>query len=87
MVLVSGALMSLVEYHRARSCAEGMGRCSNLAAGGVQVLVECREEAVWELVVDRAHSAGIAVERKGFVCWFEDPFFVVRVGASLKVVR
>ena len=88
MDLVTGASASLVEIHRARSCAEGMGRCSNLVAGGVQELVECREEAGWELVVDRAHLVETAVERKGSVSWFEDPFFGCNGGWELgKVVR
>ncbi len=81
---MTGALAPLVEIHRARSCAEGMGRCSNLAAGGVQVLVECREEAGWELVVDRAHLAETWVERKGFVGWFEDPFFGCNGGGEFE---
>ena len=87
MALVTRVLAALVETHRAHSCAEGRGRCSRLAGGGVQVLVEYREEEVWELVVDRAHWAGTAVERKDFVDWFGDPFFTATVEADLKVVR
>lgn len=83
MALVRGALASLVEIHRAHSCAEGKGHCSGLVAGGVQVLVEYREEAVWELVVDRAHSTGTRVERKGFVGWFGNSFFTPLVGADM----
>lgn len=86
MALVTRVLAALVEIHRAHSCAEGRGRCSRLAGSGVHVLLEYKEEAVWELVVDRAHSAGIAVERKGFVGWFGNPFFTARVGVDLKVV-
>ena len=62
MVLVTTALRVLVGGHRVRFCAEGTDHYSDLAAGDVQVSVECREEAVWELVVDRVRSAGIAVE-------------------------
>lgn len=62
MDLATAALASLVEIHRARSYAEGRGRCSDLAAGGVQVLVEYKEEAVWELVVDRVRSTERGVE-------------------------
>lgn len=75
MVLVTATLAALVEIRRAHFCAEGRGRCSDLAAGGVQALVECREEEVWELVVDRARSTGTEVERKDFVGCFEDPSF------------
>ena len=75
MVLVMMALAALVETHRARSCAEGRDRCSDLAVDGVDVLVEYREEAVWELVVDRARWAGTAVERKDIVGCFENPYF------------
>lgn len=66
MVLVTVALAALVEHHRARFCAEGRGRCLDLAVGGVQVLEEYREEVGWELVVDRVRWTGIMVERKGF---------------------
>ena len=40
------ALVALVEIHRDHFCAEGRGRCLDLAVGGVRVLVEYREEAV-----------------------------------------
>ena len=53
MLLVTAASVALVEIHRAHFCAEGRDRCLDLAVGGVQVLVEYREEAVWEPVVDR----------------------------------
>ena len=56
------ALAALVEYHRARFCAEGRDRCLDLAVGGGQVLVECREEVEWEPVVDRVRWTGIVVE-------------------------
>ena len=69
------ALAALVENHRARSCAEGRDRCSDLAVGGVDVPVEYREEGVWELVVDRARWAVTADEQKDIVGCFEDPFF------------
>lgn len=71
MVLVTGALAAPVGVHRIHSCAEGKGRCSDLAAVGVQVLVGYREVLVWELVVDRVRSTGTAVERKD--C-FGNPF-------------
>lgn len=74
MVLGRAAAGALVEIHRAHSCVEGRGRCSDLAAVGVQVLVEYREEAEWELVEDRVRSTVTAVERKGFVSYFGDPF-------------
>ena len=46
MVLAMTALAALVETHRARSCAEGRDPCLGLAVGGVDVLVEYREEVV-----------------------------------------
>ena len=46
MVLAMMALAALVETHRARSCAGGRDPCSDLAVGGVDVLVEYREEVV-----------------------------------------
>ena len=75
MVLAMMALAALVETHRARSCAGGRDPCSDLAVGGVDVLVEYREEVVQELVVDRARWVGTAVERKDTVGCFENPFF------------
>ena len=42
MVLVSEALASLVETHRAHSCAGGKGHCSDSGVGGEQVLGEYR---------------------------------------------
>ena len=84
MVLVIMALAVLVEFHRARSCAEGRDRCSDLAVDGVGGSVGSREEVVWELVVDRAHWAGTAVEGKGSVGYSEYPcFFTLSVGAEL----
>lgn len=85
MVPVTATLAAPVEIHRAHFCAEGRGRCLDLAGGGVQVLVECREEAVWELVVDRVRLTGTAVERKGFVGYFGNPSSSAMVGAGLKV--
>ena len=41
-VPVMMALAALVENHRARSCAEGRDRCSDLAEVGVDVPVEYR---------------------------------------------
>ena len=75
MVLVMMALAALVETHRARSCAEGRDHCSDLAVDGVDVPVEYREEAVWELVADRARWVGTAVEEKDIVGYFEIPLF------------
>ena len=62
MVLVMMASEAPVEIHRARSCAEEKDRCSDLAVGGVQALVECTLGEGWELVVDRVHLIEIAVE-------------------------
>lgn len=44
MALGTAALVALVEIHRARSGAEGRGRCSDLAADAVRVLVGYMEE-------------------------------------------
>ena len=79
---MTGSSAPLVEIHRARSYAEGMGRCSDMAVGGAQVLGEYREEAEWELVADRARSTGTEVERKGCVGCFGNPFFTQAVGAD-----
>lgn len=82
---VAVASAVLVEYHRARFCAEGRGRCLDLAVGGVQVLVEYREEVGWELVVDRARWTEIVVERKGFEGCCGNPSWGEAVGAGLNV--
>ena len=88
MVLVMMALAALVEAHRARSCAEGRDRCSGLAVDGVDVPVEYREEAVWELVEDRARWAVTAVEQKDIVRCFENPFlFSTICGGRYEVVN
>lgn len=81
---MTAALVALVEIHRVQFCAEGRGRCLDLAAGGVQVLVEYMEEAVWELVVDRVRLTGTAVERKGFVDYFVNPSSSEIMGVGLK---
>ena len=41
--------------------------------------VRCREEAVWELVVDRARLTGTAVEDKGVVGCFGNPYWIESV--------
>ena len=75
MDLATAASAALVETHRVHFCAEGRGRCSDSVEGGVEVLVEYKEEAVWELVEDRLRLTEIAVVSREFVDCFGIPFF------------
>ena len=86
MDLATAAFAALVETHRVHFYAEGRGRCSDSVEGGVEVLVECREEAVWELVVDRVRLTEIAVELRGFVDCFGSPFFPSNRGGGFEVM-
>ena len=84
MELATAASAVLVETHRVHSYAEGRGRCSDSVEGGVEVLVEYREEAVWELVEDRLRLTEIAVVSRAFVDCFGIPFFPLNRGGGFE---